>query len=183
MINRYVDDIFLGTTSATIGVSFKRKKIDVYNLTIDSQIWDFGGEEKYRILFPAYVHGAAAALVLYDTTNRETLEEVKEWMQILDRNASNIVKVLIGAKSDLNDQKEVNLEDAKKISQECGCYDDPVETSSKTGDNVEVAFLKIARGIVERQLQKCPACKKMFAKKLKICQYCGENIVLEIIST
>jgi small GTP-binding protein len=101
LITRYVDDTFNEKSMKTIGVAFKRKEIKIKeNLSIELNIWDFGGEQKYRILFPAYVNGAAASLLLYDTTDKNSLDDIKDWVQIIDDNSKEIIKITIGTKID-----------------------------------------------------------------------------------
>jgi Ras-related protein Rab-6A len=117
LITRYVDDTFNEKSMKTIGVAFKRKEIKIKeNLSIELNIWDFGGEEKYRILFPAYVNGAAAALLLYDTTNKNSLDDIENWVKIIDNNSKEVIKVTIGTKTDLKEQREISKADALKIS-------------------------------------------------------------------
>ena len=86
-------------------------------------IWDFGGDVKYRLLFPSYVNGASAALILYDTTNRESLDDIKNWVQLIRENTDydNTVKILIGTKIDLEDQRVIPKPEAFKISKQYGC--------------------------------------------------------------
>jgi len=179
LIARFCDNVFTEKMQATIGVSFKRKKIQVEeNISIDANIWDFGGEEKYRLLFPAYVNGASAAMILYDMTNRKSLEDIKNWINIIDENTENIVKIIIGAKCDLVDEREVSIEEARALSIEHKCIGNPLETSSKTGENVEQAFLTVAQEVLKRLMQKCNFCGELFNKKLKICNYCGASVEL-----
>ena len=182
LIARFCDNVFNEEMQSTIGVSFKRKKIQVEkNIMIDVNIWDFGGEERYRLLFPAYLNGASAALILYDTTNRESFEDIQNWIQIIDENTDNIVKVIIGAKSDLVEKKEVPFEEARALSSELKCGGIPIETSSKTGENVEQAFMNVAQEILKKLMQKCKVCGELFNRKLKICNYCGSNVELNVI--
>ena len=109
LITRYLDDTFNEKSMQTIGVAFRRKEIKIKeNLSIELNIWDFGGEEKYRILFPAYVNGAAAALLLYDTTDKNSLHDIENWVQIIDNNSKEIIKVTIGTKTDLKEHKKVS---------------------------------------------------------------------------
>lgn len=181
LIARFCDNVFSDKMRSTIGVSFKRKKIQVdEKVSIDANIWDFGGEEKYRLLFPAYVNGASAALILYDTTNRKSLDDIKNWINIIDENTENIVKIIIGAKCDLIDEREISIEEARALSVEYKCTGKPLETSSKTGENVEQAFLNAAQEVLKRLMQKCKFCGELFNKKLKICNYCGANVELVI---
>ena len=147
LITRYCDDIFNEKTMETIGVAFKRKSVNINeNLTVDLNIWDFGGEDKYRTLFPAYINGATAALLLYDTTDKSTLEDVKNWVQVIENNSKEIIKVTIGTKIDLKEQCQISKTEALKMSEKFNCYGEPIGTSSKTGENVEKAFLNIING-------------------------------------
>ncbi|MFX0069541.1 MAG: Rab family GTPase [Candidatus Hermodarchaeota archaeon] len=175
LIARFCDNVFYEKTMATIGVAFKRKKINVDNkVEIELNIWDFGGEEKYRTLFPSYCRGASAALILYDITDKSSLEEIKDWIEIIDENAlENEIKVLIGTKIDLKEKRAVSKKDANELSRKYSCYGTPIETSSKTGENVEEAFLNVARKIISSFLQKCKNCGEYFPNKLMICNYCG----------
>jgi len=185
LIARFCDNVFNEEMMDTIGVAFKRKKMIVdENRELDLTIWDFGGEEKYRFLFPSYVNGAAAALILFDTTRKETLEDVENWVNIVDENADeNIVKILIATKIDLKEERQISIEDAKELCKKYGCYesDAPIGTSSKTGENVEKAFRKAAEAIMNARLQRCSNCGEIFAKKLKICNYCGADAEIKTV--
>ena len=178
LIARYCDDIFNEEMMGTIGVAFKRKKIEFKDgPSIEATIWDFGGEEKYRTLFPKYVNGAIAALILYDTTRKETIEDIHEFVDIVDGYASEgAIKVLIGTKSDLKDQRDITMEEANAICSKYNWCAEMIETSAKTGENVEEAFLNVFREIVERKFNRCGGCKEYFPKKLKHCTNCGEKV-------
>ncbi len=179
LITRYCDNVFNESTMKTIGVAFKRKKIKLSEkLHIELNIWDFGGEEKYRILFPAYVNGATAALLLFDTTDKSSLEDIKNWVKIINRNSDDVIKIIIGTKIDLKENREISKAEVIKINDEFHCYGEPIGTSSKTGEHVDQAFLSLANAIIDRELQECTQCGELFSKKLKICNFCGENIKL-----
>ena len=182
LIARFVDGTFNETMMDTIGVAFKRKKMIVDETKeLDLTIWDFGGEEKYRFMFPSYVNGAAAALILFDTTREDTLDDVKNWMQIIDENTKNIVKILIATKIDLEKDRQISMDDAIDLCEKYGCYKKPLGTSAKTGENVEKAFRIAAEGIMNERLQRCSKCGEIFSKKLKICNYCGADAELKAV--
>jgi len=178
LIARYCDNVFNEKMMDTIGVAFKRKRIKITDeLSLDVNIWDMGGEEKYKALFPQYVKGATAALILYDTTNKETIDDVNSWVEIVNEYASeDIIKVLIGTKIDLKDKREITKMEAEKYCATQNWCAEIIETSAKTGENVEDAFLNVANEIVKKNLQKCTGCGDYFSIKLKICNYCGQSI-------
>ena len=182
LIARFCDNIFNEEMMDTIGVAFKRKKISPEGkISIDLNIWDFGGEERYRSLFPSYVNGAAGALILYDITDEKSFEDVQNWVTIIDENQEGVVKMIIGTKADLEDQREISIELAKEKSETFDLTGDPIETSAKTGKNVEEAFLRLAEEITKRKLQLCGACGEVYDKKLKFCRHCGEKSEMEVV--
>ena len=183
LIARFCDNVFQEKTMGTIGVAFKRKNVKIDDkLNIELHIWDFGGEEKYRTLFPSYCNGASAALILYDITDQNSLNDVKNWIKIIDKNATEkVIKVLIGTKKDLKENREISIAEAQKSSQKFKCLGEPLETSSKTGENVENAFLMVSEEIIKRNLQLCKSCKEYFIKSLKFCNYCGAESELKLI--
>ena len=130
LITRFCDNIFYERTKATIGVEFRKKVVKLDNkINIEITIWDFGGEERYRVLFPSYCNGASAALILYDTTNEESLDDIKNWVKIIDGNAlENVIKVLIGNKIDLKDNRVISMAEAKETSQKFNCIGNGKQT-------------------------------------------------------
>ncbi|MFW9825784.1 MAG: hypothetical protein ACFFE4_22775, partial [Candidatus Thorarchaeota archaeon] len=104
------------------------------------------------------------------------------WVDIIDENSKEVIKIMIGTKIDLKDEREVSKAYATEINEKFRCYGEPVGTSSKTGENVEEVFLNVVRAIIKRDLQECAQCGELFSKKLKICNFCGKNIELDMIS-
>jgi small GTP-binding protein len=178
LIARYCDNIFDEHSKKTIGVTFKRKVVRIKeNLDVELNIWDFGGEEKYRILFPAYVNGATAALLLYDTTNKKSIDDIENWINVIEDNSKKIIKLTIATKIDLKTERKVSKAEGIQFSKRFDCYGEPIGTSAKTGENVEQAFLLVINAIIEKQLQFCNNCDIYFSKKLKICTSCGTKVL------
>lgn len=172
LIRRYATGKFDKSTLSTIGVDFETKKVVVDNTEILLNIWDFAGEERFRVLFPSYISGASGALMLYDVTNEDSLNDLYDWINVISSvpNAPK-TKILIEAKIDL--ERKVKREEALKVFEKFKFQGDLISTSSKTGDNVEKAFEMLGREIIKNSLRKCTKCGELYPLEMKFCQYCG----------
>ncbi|MFX1568754.1 MAG: GTP-binding protein [Promethearchaeota archaeon] len=136
---RYISGFFMEDLKLTIGVDFYSKTTGFRDKKVKLQIWDFGGEERFRFLLSQYSKGANGAFFLYDITNQTSLDHLPDWTQVIREHAGDIPIMLIGSKVDLNEFRAVTREDgilaAKKYN-----LSSFVELSSKTGENVEKAF-------------------------------------------
>ena len=146
---RYIKGFFMQDLRLTIGVDFYSKTIDFKEKNVKLQIWDFGGEERFRFLLTQYCKGANGAFFLYDITNPKSLEHLPDWTQIIRENAGDIPIMLIGSKLDLDEYRAVHRDDgilaAKKYN-----LASFVELSSKTGENVEEAFTVMTETLFEK---------------------------------
>ncbi len=146
---RYISGFFLDDLKLTIGVDFYSKTTNFKNKKVKLQIWDFGGEQRFRFLLHQYCKGANAAFFLYDITNRLSLDHLPDWTQIIREHAGDIPIMLIGSKVDLKEFRAVTREEgilaAKKYN-----LSTFIELSSKTGENVEKSFDVITETLFER---------------------------------
>jgi len=145
---RYISGFYLEDLKLTIGVDFYSKTILYKGKKVKLQIWDFGGEERFRFLLHQYCKGANAALFLYNITNPSTLEHLPDWIRILREHAGDIPIILVGAKAHLEQFRAVSKEEgilaAKKYN-----LSGFIEVSAKTGQNVEKAFELLIAKILE----------------------------------
>ena len=146
---RYISGTFMEDLKLTIGVDFYSKIIQFKGKKVKLQIWDFGGEERFRFLLSQYVKGANGALFLYDITNKESLEHLPDWTQIVREYAGQIPIALIGSKSDLEKYRAVHKEDGKNAVHKYN-LSGFLELSSKTGQNVQEAFNMITEVLFKR---------------------------------
>ena len=186
LIRRYATGKFDKSTLSTIGVDFETKKVIVDDteillniwviISIKQLKWDFAGEKKFRLLLPSYVSGASGALVLYDITSRESLEDLHDWIKVINSVPNSPkTKILVEAKIDLEAQREVKIDEAEKIHYKYNFKGEIIGTSSKSGENVEKVFEILGREILENSLKKCPNCGRFYPLELKFCQYCGNR--------
>ncbi|KAK6157929.1 hypothetical protein DH2020_005243 [Rehmannia glutinosa] len=133
LLLRFADDSYLESYISTIGVDF----------------WDTAGQERFRTITSSYYRGAHGIIVVYDVTDQESFNNVKQWLNEIDRYASdNVNKLLVGNKCDLTAQKVVSTETAKAFADEIGIPF--METSAKNATNVEQAFMAMSASIKNR---------------------------------
>jgi small GTP-binding protein len=146
---RYISGFFMEDLKLTIGVDFYSKTTSFKDKKVKLQIWDFGGEERFRFLLSQYSKGANGAFFLYDITNQTSLDHLPDWTQVIREHAGDIPIMLIGSKLDLNEFRAVTRDDgilaAKKYN-----LASFVELSSKTGENVEKAFNVLTEILFEK---------------------------------
>jgi len=108
LVLRFVRGQFFEYQESTIGAAFLTQTVALNDTTVKFEIWDTAGQERYHSLAPMYYRGAAAAIVVYDITNRDTFQRAKQWVKELQRQGNpNIVIALAGNKSDLNSKRKV----------------------------------------------------------------------------
>jgi small GTP-binding protein len=149
---------FDGEYLMTIGVEFGTKvcTIDGKN-EVRLQIWDTAGQERFRFLQPAYYRGAHGALLVYDITRMESLENIPKWIgNLVDTIGNSIPTMLVGNKCDLDDFRRVTFEQGKLLAEELSAQYKRVipfyETSAKTNLNLEELFQKLGKMMLEERL-------------------------------
>ncbi|CAF1256129.1 unnamed protein product [Rotaria sordida] len=139
LLFRFADDTFNESYLATIGVDFETRTMNHNGKTVKFQIWDTSGQERFRTITSSYYRGAHGIIIVYDVTNAKSFENIKMWLQIIDRNANqNVKKLLVGNKSDLTSNRIVDHTKAKKFADSLSIS--YVETSAKNSTNVEQIF-------------------------------------------
>ncbi|XP_012349015.1 ras-related protein Rab-37 isoform X2 [Apis florea] len=151
LLTRFRDGRFLsGNYITTVGIDFRNKVVVVDDTSIKLQIWDTAGQERFRSVTHAYYRDAHALLLLYDVTNKTSYDNIRAWLSEIREHANeDVVIMLLGNKSDCGTERVVKREDGERLAQE---YKVPfMETSAKTGLNVELAFLAVARELKARK--------------------------------
>lgn len=114
---------------------------------IKLQLWDTAGQERFRSVTRSYYRGAAGAILVYDITSRASFANLSRWLADARALASpHLVTVLVGNKSDREEDREVEWAEASKWAADNDVHF--LEASSLTGDNIEAPFLLCARSIL-----------------------------------
>ncbi|QPH05909.1 hypothetical protein C2857_004006 [Epichloe festucae Fl1] len=116
-------------------------------------LWDTAGQETYKSVTRSYFRGASGALLVFDLSRKQTFQHVTDWLNDLRQIAEpDIVVVLVGNKADLTQREDNKREVTRKEAEEWARRNDVmeyVETSAKSGENVENAFMRVAERIYQ----------------------------------
>ncbi|OMJ89225.1 hypothetical protein SteCoe_8611 [Stentor coeruleus] len=151
LLLQFTDSRFRNDHDLTIGVEFGAKIVQIENKSIHLQIWDTAGQESFRSITRGYYRGAAAALLTFDITRRDTFLSLSRWLEETKNNGNpNMVIVLVANKVDLDSQRVVSREEAEKFAKENKMS--YIETSAKTAFNVNETFLRTGKEVLMKIL-------------------------------
>ncbi|KAM4623554.1 ras-related protein Rab-37-like [Polymixia lowei] len=169
-----------GSFSATVGIGFTNKLVTVDNVNVKLQIWDTAGQERFRSVTHAYYRDAQgemkslktwvdriavvyssipfclfllkALLLLYDITSKSSFDNIRAWLTEIHEYAQrDVVIMLLGNKADMASERVIKRDEGEKLARE---YSVPfMETSAKTGVNVELAFTAVAKELKHMTVQ------------------------------
>ena len=145
LTNRAAKDKFLSDYSPTVGFEFLTFSTNIENKIIKLQIWDTCGQEVYRSLITNFYRNASLAMMVYAINSRESFFHINQWLKEVRLQSHPDVKIiLIGNKSDLENERVVSTEEARKYKEENQIlYFE--ETSAKSGLNTKEVFAEAAR--------------------------------------
>ena len=150
---RFVDDIWNDTFVPTIGVDFKIKTLEIDQKKIKMQIWDTAGQERFKNIIASYYRGAHGILLIYDVTEKDSFKNLSNWLIEIEKNANkNVLKVLIGNKTDLEEKRVISYNQGKEFADMYGLK--YIETSAKKNMNVREAFETLGREIMAANIDK-----------------------------
>nr|XP_061823250.1 ras-related protein Rab-26-like isoform X3 [Nerophis lumbriciformis] len=134
LLVRFKDGAFLaGSFISTVGIDFRNKVMNLDALKVKLQIWDTAGQERFRSVTHAYYRDAHALLLLYDVTNKASFDNIRAWLtEIHEYAQQDVVIMLLG-------NKEFGVPF--------------METSARSGMNVELAFTAVAKELKHRTMK------------------------------
>ncbi|KAF9915302.1 hypothetical protein BX616_006463 [Lobosporangium transversale] len=151
LLMRFVDGVFLAPDeiSATIGVDFKVKVIDVEGKKYKLTIWDTAGQERFRTLTSSYYRGAQGVILVYDVSNRDSFNDLQTWFNELDTYCSSkeVVRMIVGNKVDKDSSREVSRQEGQELARQLQTLF--VECSAKTKLGVQQAFDELVQQIID----------------------------------
>jgi len=159
LFSSYKNDPFRTDTMSTIGIDFhttverirttvKKKMIDK---NIRVQVWDTAGQERFRNITRNHFRGVHGVIIVFDLTSRESFEKLTYWIRMAnDALGKDCPRVIVGNKCDLTEKRDVSFDEASLF---CRCAGIPyVETSAKTGFNVESIFSDLVETCIKNEI-------------------------------
>ena len=147
-IMRFISDKFNESYMTTSGIDLKSKDIEIKNKNIRIQIWDTAGQEKYRAITRNLYLKVLGVLIIYDITNEKSYNNLKTWVQLIREDCGSHMQIIIvGNKCDLDSERKINQEEVMKYAKKEKI--EYIETSCKTGENVQKAVKTICEKILE----------------------------------
>jgi len=149
---RYVNNTFSEAFEVTIGGGYLQQVIRLKdNISLKLDIWDTGGQERFRALLQLYYREADAALICYDVTSDKSMDSCEYWVNELKSREEHCLLCLVGNKIDMpQGERRVENKKAEAFAAAHGML--WLETSAKTGQNVDKLFERLANDIVRKKL-------------------------------
>ena len=147
---RFVQDKFVKKHLVTIGVDYFAKTLHINNKDVKLKIWDTAGQERFKTLTAQYYKGADGIILVYDVSDEESYEKIRDWMgQIaLNTQKDDLGLVLLGNKCDLHERK-VTKEMGDKLGEELKIK--YFETSALSGQGINESFEELTRIIMNKR--------------------------------
>jgi len=153
IIKRFISNKFIANSKATVGAEFTNKSYRINDRVFKIEIWDTAGRERYKSITAAYYKGAKGALVVYDTTQKESYDNIDGWMlEIKDKGSKDMKIMIIGNKIDLVNERKISTKEALEKAK---IMNTPMmETSALNATNIKEAFFDLLKEMYEELRKK-----------------------------
>ena len=154
LLLKYIDDTYTESYISTIGYDFKSKIINLDNDKINVKVWDTMGWSRYREIPRIRNSSNNISVVVYDTTDSNSFENVKGWINDINIYRNNPHICIVATKVDLETRRIISYEGGKSLADSLNC--EYYETSAKTGYNIEFTFFSIIKNYYGPKIEVFP---------------------------
>jgi small GTP-binding protein len=147
LVRRFVTSLFDEKYHTTIGVKVDKKIVKANGQDVTLVLWDIHGEDVYQKMRMSYLRGMSGYLLVADGTRRQTLDDALSLNERVVQEFGRIPALLLLNKYDLTDQWEIDSSQGVKLA---AAGWNVFNTSAKTGDAVEKAFLQLAQATLDK---------------------------------
>ena len=161
---RGTKDRYKDCYTPTIGFEFFCFNIRIKNQIVKLQIWDTCGQEVYRSLISSFYKNSSLAIIVYSIDNQESFNNIDLWLdEIKTQTHPDLKLILVGNKSDLEDQRVIQKSTAEELAKEHN-FDLFMETSAQSGQNAQLVFIRAAQILLENY-KECEDCNSVQSYK------------------
>jgi len=148
IFSQYIDNNYYNLGVSTMGLDFKIKTIKIDNKYIKLQIWDTGGQERFKTITRSYYRGSHGIIIVFDITNRNSFNNIRNWIYEINKHTENTSNILVGNKIDLNDVREITYKEAKEFAD---TYDlTYMEVSASDNINIDNIFDFLSKELIKQ---------------------------------
>jgi small GTP-binding protein len=152
LVLRYTDSAFRRAYVSTMGVHVSKKLFKAEDSAIIQLVlWDIGGQERFKLMRQQFYQGSDATFLIFDLTNPDSFKNIPGWYsnirKQLNLRDNDVVGFLVGNKKDLEKDLKINTAKAQNLAVKLNL--EYIETSAQSGENVDIAFTKIANLLYE----------------------------------
>lgn len=153
LMTRFTDKSYRPSSSATIGVDFKIKTIDLDGVKVKLQIWDTAGQERFRAVVSNYYRGAHGIFIVFDMLNKDSFDHLSEWLAELEKKGAtdNAEIMILGNKVDEEENICVSEEEISTFLDKNNIPKSRfAQVSAREDIKVEESFIELAKKLVEK---------------------------------
>lgn len=148
ILKRFVSNDYDDNEETTLGAAFMDKMYTYKDQPFRFQIWDTAGQEKYAPLAHMYYRDTHVALLVYDITNPNSFDALKEWhREISERGPKEVLIGCVGNKIDLASEEKIDFDTAKSFADYIGGFIQL--TSAKENKGISDLFGQICEHVLK----------------------------------
>ena len=167
LMHRVTTNEFSEDHEVTVGVEFGSLLVKMEDTVFKLQIWDTAGQESFQSITKIFYRGAHAVLLTYSIASQLSFQNLSHWFnEIKTQSEPDAIVILVGNQKDRTEEREVSYEQAERFRKENG-IEYFIETSAKTSENVQEAFIMAAKMLYKKHLNRIKKSKANLQAKAR----------------